>query len=145
MKTKLCPTCNAPIPANAPGGFCPACILRGADEPAPAGRTAPPLAEIAAAFPQFEIQSLIGQGGMGFVYKVRQPSLDRTVALKILSPALGRDPAFAERFAREARVLGKLNHPNIVTVFEHGVSQPSTLPSTSSGPVGRNARFSFWA
>jgi serine/threonine protein kinase len=64
---------------------------------------------------------------MGFVYQARQPSLDRIVALKILSPALGQDPAFAERFAREARVLGKLNHPNIVTVFEHGVSQPSTL------------------
>ena len=122
MNTKLCPTCKAPIPANAPGGFCPACVLRDADEPAPAGRAAPSLAEIAAAFPQLEIQSLIGQGGMGFVYKVRQPSLDRTVALKILSPALGRDPAFAERFAREARVLGRLNHPNIVTVFEHGES-----------------------
>ncbi len=124
MNTKLCPTCKAPIPANAPGGLCPACVLRDADEPAPAGRAAPSLAEVSAAFPQLEVLALIGQGGMGFVYKVRQPSLDRTVALKILSPELSRDPAFAERFAREARVLGKLNHPNIVTVFEHGVSQP---------------------
>ncbi len=122
MNTKICPACKTPIPANAPGGLCPACILRDADEPAPAGRAAPALAEIASAFPQLEIESLIGQGGMGFVYKVRQPSLDRTVALKILSPELGRDPAFAECFAREARVLGKLNHPNIVTVFEHGTS-----------------------
>ena len=59
---------------------------------------------------------------MGFVYQIRQPALDRIVALKILSPELSRDPAFAERFAREARVLGKLNHPNIVTVYESGES-----------------------
>ena len=122
MNTKICPLCKTPIPANAPGGFCPACVLRDAEEPAVGGRVAPSLAEVAAAFLQLEVLALIGQGGMGFVYKVRQPSLDRTVALKILSPALGRDPAFAERFAREARVLGKLNHPNIVTVFEHGES-----------------------
>ncbi|HZJ14758.1 MAG TPA: serine/threonine-protein kinase, partial [Chthoniobacteraceae bacterium] len=120
MNTKICPTCTNPIPVNAPGGLCPACVLREADEQAPARRAAPPLAEIASAFPQLEIEKLIGQGGMGFVYKARQPSLDRTVALKILAPELGRDPAFAERFAREARVLGKLHHPNIVTVFEHG-------------------------
>ena len=122
MNTNICPTCKTSIPANAPGGFCPACILRDADELPPIGRTAPTLEEVRAAFPQLEVLELIGQGGMGFVYKARQPSLDRTVALKILSPELGRDPAFAERFAREARVLGKLNHPNIVTVFEHGES-----------------------
>ena len=57
---------------------------------------------------------------MSFVYKVRQPGLDRVVALKILSPALGEDPSFEERFSREARILGKLQHPNIVTVFEYG-------------------------
>ena len=122
MNTKLCPSCKTSIPANAPGGFCPGCILRDADELPPIGRTALSLEEVRAAFPQLEVLELIGQGGMGFVYKARQPSLDRTVALKILSPELGRDPAFAERFAREARVLGKLNHPNIVTVFEHGES-----------------------
>lgn len=99
MNTKICPICKTPIPANAPGGFCPACVLRDAEEPAPGGRAAPSLAEVAAAFPQLEVLALIGQGGMGFVYKVRQPSLDRTVALKILSPELSRDPAFAERFA----------------------------------------------
>lgn len=119
---KYLPTCHAPIPANAPGGFCPACLLRDAEEPPAYGHSAPPLEEIAAAFPQLEVLGLIGQGGMGFVYKVRQPSLDRIIALKILSPELGRDPAFAERFSREARTLGKLHHPNIVTIFEHGES-----------------------
>ena len=122
MNPKICPNCDRPIPPQAPGGFCPACVLRDADEPPPPGRAAPSLAEVAAAFPQFEILSFIGQGGMGTVFKARQPGLDRVVALKILCPELGRDPAFAERFAREARVLAKLNHPNIVTVFEHGES-----------------------
>ncbi|MES2924388.1 MAG: protein kinase [Verrucomicrobiota bacterium] len=122
MNPQICPTCHYPIPPNAPGGFCPACLLRDAEEPVPAGRAAPTVEEIAAAFPQLEILELIGQGGMGFVYQARQPNLDRIVALKILSPELGRDPAFAERFAREARVLGRLHHPNIVTVFEHGES-----------------------
>ncbi len=99
------------------------CLLRDADEPSPPpGRAAPTVAEVAAAFPQLEVLELIGQGGMGSVYKVRQPALDRVVALKILSPELGRDPAFEERFAREARVLGRLNHPNIVTIYEHGQS-----------------------
>ncbi|MES2657131.1 MAG: protein kinase [Verrucomicrobiota bacterium] len=122
MNPTICPTCHSPIPAHAPGGFCPACLLRDAEEPAPTGRGAPSLEEIATGFPQWEIVRLIGQGGMGFVYQVRQPGLDRTVALKILSPELGRDPTFAERFAREARALGKLNHPNIVAVYEHGES-----------------------
>jgi serine/threonine protein kinase/predicted small lipoprotein YifL len=117
---KICPVCHSPIPAHAPGGLCPACLLRDAEDPPAHGRTIPPLEEIAAAFPHLEILGLLGHGGMGVVYKARQPALDRTVALKILLPELGRDPAFAERFAREARVLGKLNHPNIVTVFEHG-------------------------
>jgi predicted Ser/Thr protein kinase len=120
MESITCPTCHAAIPANAPGGFCPTCLLRDAEEPPTPGQGVPPLEEIAAAFPQWEVLGLIGRGGMGFVYKIRQPSLDRTVAMKILSPELGRDPAFAERFAREARTLGKLHHPNIVTVFEHG-------------------------
>ena len=57
---------------------------------------------------------------MGFVFKARQPKLDRFVAVKILPQTLALDPAFAERFQREARVLAKLNHPNIVTIFDFG-------------------------
>ena len=120
MNTKLCPNCNAEIPANAPGKLCPACVLRGADEVLPSNQTAPSLETLAAAFPDLEIQAFIGQGGMGSVYKVYQPALDRTAALKILSPELSSDPAFEERFAREARVMGKLQHANIVTIFESG-------------------------
>jgi tRNA A-37 threonylcarbamoyl transferase component Bud32 len=75
---------------------------------------------LAAAFPQLEVLELIGQGGMGFVYKARQPKLERLVALKILPQSLAADPTFAERFAREARLLARLNHPNIVTIHDFG-------------------------
>ena len=122
MNPKTCPNCDTPIPPHAPGGLCPACVLREADAASPSADDAPPPGEVAAAFPKLEILRLIGHGGMGFVYLARQPELDRMVALKILSPALRRDPAFEERFAREARVLGKLRHPNIVTLHEHGES-----------------------
>ena len=81
---------------------------------------APPLAEIAKLFPQFEILALLGQGGMGAVYKARQPALDRLVALKILPPQASGDSGFADRFTREARALARLSHPNIVTVHEFG-------------------------
>jgi serine/threonine protein kinase len=57
---------------------------------------------------------------MGAVYKARQTKLDRLVALKILPPEVARDPAFAERFLREARSLARLNHSNIVTVHDFG-------------------------
>jgi serine/threonine protein kinase len=57
---------------------------------------------------------------MGAVYKARQPSLDRLVALKILPPAIAGGTGFAERFTREARALARLNHPNIVAVYDFG-------------------------
>jgi len=82
--------------------------------------TPPSVAELAPLFPQLELLELVGKGGMGAVYRARQKELDRIVALKILPPDIGNDPAFAERFAREARALAKLNHPGIVTLYEFG-------------------------
>ncbi|MEI6656519.1 MAG: protein kinase, partial [Verrucomicrobiota bacterium] len=76
--------------------------------------------DLAARFPQFEILGLIGQGGMGAVYKVRQQQLDRIVALKILPPTIGQTAEFSNRFTREAKALAKLNHPGIVTLHEFG-------------------------
>ncbi|MGC4017762.1 MAG: serine/threonine-protein kinase [Luteolibacter sp.] len=82
----------------------------------------PSVEELQAAFPQLEILEYIGRGGMGIVYKARQPHLDRLVALKILTPGLAGDPGFAERFNREARILAKLTHPNLVAVHDFGES-----------------------
>jgi serine/threonine protein kinase len=93
----------------------------GLSTPAAGGRTPPPSpAEAGSWFPQLEILELLGQGGMGVVYKARQKTLDRIVALKILPQHLSQDPAFAERFTREARTLARLQHPHIVGVHEFG-------------------------
>ncbi|KKL93543.1 hypothetical protein LCGC14_1873630 [marine sediment metagenome] len=69
---------------------------------------------------EFVVERPLGKGGMGAVYKARQPGLDRFVAVKILPPEVGADPDFAERFKREARALAKLSHQNIVSVFDFG-------------------------
>jgi len=68
----------------------------------------------------FELIGKIGQGGMGTVFKARQKSLDRIVALKILPPSVAKDAKFIERFQREARACAKLNHPNIVQGVDVG-------------------------
>jgi serine/threonine protein kinase len=121
-----CPQCGTPLPSGALAGLCPACLLKmgaAADTVTDAKQktfTPPDIAELASKFPQLEILELIGKGGMGAVYKARQKQLDRIVALKILPPGIGDEPAFAERFAREAKALAKLNHPNIVTLYEFG-------------------------
>ncbi|HEX7897749.1 MAG TPA: serine/threonine-protein kinase, partial [Planctomycetota bacterium] len=71
-------------------------------------------------FHGLEIVELIGRGGMGVVYKARQPSLDRMIALKILPKRMATDPDFQNRFIREAKALASLNHPNIVAVYDFG-------------------------
>jgi len=76
--------------------------------------------DIAEFFPQLEILDILGQGGMGVVYKARQKNLDRMVALKVLIHDPQRDHEFAHRFEREARSLAKLNHPNIVMIYDSG-------------------------
>jgi tRNA A-37 threonylcarbamoyl transferase component Bud32 len=87
----------------------------------PASKGSPPaLEELSLAFPNLELLEFIGQGGMGFVYKARQPKLNRFVALKILPQSLAADPSFAERFVREGRLLARLSHPQIVSVHDFG-------------------------
>jgi serine/threonine protein kinase len=122
-----CPECGAALSADSPEGLCPHCLLRHAlktPSPTPTGDhgafVAPAPADLAPHFPQLEILSLLGQGGMGAVYKARQLKLDRFVAVKILPAEWGRDPAFAERFSREARALARLSHPHIVGVHDFG-------------------------
>jgi len=66
----------------------------------------------------YEIESLLGRGGMGVVYKARQISLNRPVALKILSPNLSANASFVKRFQREAQAVAQLDHSNIVQIFD---------------------------
>jgi tRNA A-37 threonylcarbamoyl transferase component Bud32 len=130
-----CPACGAEVAHDSPHGLCPRCLLQAAlSEPGPtpdpgdpaetsaySERTpAPAVADLAPLFPQLEIIELIGQGGMGAVYKARQIKLDRVVAVKVLPAEWSKDPAFAERFAREARALARLSHSQIVSVHDFG-------------------------
>ena len=126
---RVCPSCQKTLPPHVPLGLCPECLIKsgfntGTDPGRPgmqAGFVPPPVDEVARLFPQLEILELLGKGGMGAVYKARQPTLDRFVALKIL-PAAAGGAGFAERFNREARALARLNHPRIVSVHDFGVS-----------------------
>lgn len=123
---RVCVGCGTKLAQDAPQGLCPQCLLQaGLETKAPptsgAGAfAAPDPAKLATHFPQFEIIELLGQGGMGVVYKARQRGLDRLVALKILSADIGKDASFAQRFALEARSLARLSHPNIVGVYDFG-------------------------
>ncbi len=69
---------------------------------------------------QYELTTLLGMGGMGAVYEATQASLNRSVAIKVLSPALAAEAGYAERFSREAQVAAALEHPNIVPVYDYG-------------------------
>lgn len=141
-KLPICPGCQSSLPADAPAGLCPSCLLSAAiatpegTENAAAlpesdrfrsptipatGRFVPPSVEqLTPLFPSLEIQQLIGYGGMGAIYRARQKKLDRLVALKIIRPEVQTDPAFAERFNREARTLARLSHPGIVAIHDFG-------------------------
>ncbi len=144
-----CSTCGAALPTGATQGLCPRCLMGAAlgdssespvplrtqttpshavTTPQPGGFVPPQPHELAAGFPQLEILELLGHGGMGAVYKARQKKLDRFVAVKILRPESAHDPAFAERFNREARTLARLNHPHIVGVHDFG--EIETVPTT---------------
>jgi serine/threonine-protein kinase len=100
----LCARCGAALPAS---GVCVRCLYE---------RELPPLVLGGS----IEVEDEIGRGGMGAVYRAQHRGLGRRVAVKFLPPALAAQTAFRERFAREARALGRLDHPHIVGVHDCG-------------------------
>lgn len=130
-----CPDCKIDyVPRNGLKGLCPNCLMREAVdvdtsnqiEPATSGClfTTPKVAELQDHFEQYEILDLIARGGMSAVYRVRQKSVNRIVALKILPKEIATTMGGAERFARETAILASLNHPNIVSLYDAGQVGP---------------------
>ena len=111
------------MPAPLISGLDPAALLGlGASETSSAEWEPPSPAEVAKLFPQWQMKGLLGHGGMGAVYHLHQPDLDRDVAIKLLPIEASRDEHQVERFRREARTLAKLRHPGIVALHESGIT-----------------------
>ena len=89
----------------------------------------PPSAEhLGKLLPQYEIEALVGRGGMGAVYKGKQRALDRPVAIKILPPEVDdEDASYTQRFKNEAKIMARLSHPAIVPVYDFGETSEGQL------------------
>ena len=138
LSPSLCSRCQSPL-AEATEGLCARCLMAEAMQPTNPGDTPPQPTltpeELAPHFPQLEILECLGRGGMGVVYKARQKSLNRLVALKLLAPERADDPQFAARFEKEAQALAALNHTHIVSVFDFGQVSASQLSTNDSQPL----------
>ena len=114
-----CPHCGEHLERLV--GVCPRCRGDLSGAPAPDKLLGHLIAD------NFELLSVIGAGAMGRVYRARQASLDKIVAIKLLHPHLASDPKLAKRFHREARAASRLNHPNSLQIIDFGQDQAGRL------------------
>ncbi|HWN95895.1 MAG TPA: PhnD/SsuA/transferrin family substrate-binding protein [Methylomirabilota bacterium] len=119
---RKCRGCGAEIPANAPFGHCPSCLLQLGFGPLPKGAEVSSPADAASRriFGEYELLEQIGRGGMGVIYRARQLTLNRLVALKMVSAGEFASPTMIQRFHLEAESAANLHHPNIVPIYETG-------------------------
>jgi eukaryotic-like serine/threonine-protein kinase len=141
---RSCPRCQRALPPDAKKlcVYCGAPLVRGATDPGfrPAkAQAGDPLVGTVIAS-RFSVQELIGQGGMGKVYRARHLALERTVVLKMLKPQLLDDQTLVGRFEREAKAASRLNHPNVIQVLDFGRIQDGTLYIVMEHVDGKDLR-----
>jgi hypothetical protein len=86
-----------------------------------------PRIQVGDTFGGYEIEAVIGRGGMGVVYRAEQPQLGRQVAIKVIAPEHAANPVFQERFRRESRLAASIEHPNAIPIYEAGVVEDETM------------------